>query len=774
MTSAPGEAGDEGALRRRSATLEGGLFLSALALSAGALGTLRPEPFGKYPEAARLFRANGLEPSRVLDFSPLYFHLNAALAGLTARLETPLLLLQCVAFALCALLLFRISVRFFPAGVALAAAAIFCLTPGPLVFALTLEPEIWVLTFTLAGLWFLYRHLSDRRPSSVSMAGLCLGLSILTRPTGALLVPAFLVPLLVAHRRKWRVPAALFLAPPTALVLGLLARNAALAGEATLAVMDPGAVFFESNNPLSRGFAVDMRVVKDLEEQLRAGSDYAHVLWKRIPSAVLGRPVGAAEANAYWAGKAVAYLRENPGAALRLAGEKARLLFRSYEVHDVRGAHQLEERLRGAGVPLVPFSAVAALALPGLLVAARDARTFPLFAGFAGYSLFSLVYYVGARTRTPLVPFALFFLAASLDAFVRLVRGGRRRGAATLATAVAATFALLAVPDEVAEEHRHVFESLRRATDLRAEAATLRNASRRGEAASRVVGAVEAAPFFHDALVLANLPYPAPGAAATAAARLSTRPLSATSRLDLGILLLDLGRPEEARRHFEAAAAEGRTYDRWCHASGEPETYLGRIAAANGNREEALAGLQRVLERRPGEPETLAHLAVLLQAMGKPDEARAAERRLFSYLDEADASFLLGLASWRQGDAARSADRFLEVVRLLPDYRTAHIYAAAALGAAGRVAEGVAHYQRAVALRGDPAILEGPILELFARHEAQSPGRIEARSERGRVLRQYGRFEEARQVQTAVLREAPGHRVALAELDLIARALAPR
>ncbi len=86
--------------------------------------------------------------------------------------------------------------------------------------------------------------------------------------------------------------------------------------------------------------------------------------------------------------------------------------------------------------------------------------------------------------------------------------------------------------------------------------------------------------------------------------------------MNLGNLLIDAGRPAEARPLLEAAARlPGATGDAWCNLA---------VAAYDlGDLDAALQGLDEALDRRPGHTRALATRMIVLDELGRHDEARA-------------------------------------------------------------------------------------------------------------------------------------------------------
>jgi tetratricopeptide (TPR) repeat protein len=753
------------------------VFAGAVALHAAVWASLPLRPVVIYPLAASLRAAGRLEPLRVPDFSPFYFHLHLLLARTGLSYEPFLHAVEIVAISLAAALFARVCLGLFAFRVAAAGALLFVLSPGPVVFPHLLLPETWRLLFDVGGLLALLACRRTGRLTLAAASGLLFGLSTATRPVALVVALALAAALLaVDGRRAWR--ASLLVAAGPVLFLALLAvRNRALTGALDPTVMDPGPVFYGSNNPASRGIVVDSPVLKQMEEFGPDEPDWAHVLYKRFAASAWGRPVTAREASRYWSAKALAFLGHHPRRALALAGEKVGLLVRSWEAPDSVPAFELLARLRDAHVPLVPFSVLAALAIAGAFFcrSALDGA-FVLLAGAAACTAGLVAFYVNIRMRAPLLPYAVLFacatLAAARDAWRRKTFSRLTAGAA----AVLALFGMFALPTDAGTSLRHAWRAKYDASLLRAEASRLRNEGKREEAAAAVGRAVALAPFVADDLTLANLPYPEGGPHALALGSVRDEAASGAATpdrlFDLGVFLFDAGDREGARGTFTALERSGRRFDRSGRVAPAPAFYLGRIVElGGGDRRDAEKRFRAALRTAPGDATTLAHLSVLLDESGRPHEAEAVRAELFAESSDVDAAFALGRACLERGRARDAAVWSGRVARWLPDFRPGRLTASAASFGAGDVGGAISNAEAAFSLREDPAALEPFVLKAYARAAQDEPASAAARFRLGRVLRRCGRFAEARERLDEALGLDPLFEPARRELILLERAV---
>jgi tetratricopeptide (TPR) repeat protein len=163
----------------------------------------------------------------------------------------------------------------------------------------------------------------------------------------------------------------------------------------------------------------------------------------------------------------------------------------------------------------------------------------------------------------------------------------------------------------------------------------------------------------------------------------------------LGAALLALGRPGEAREHFEARLR----LDSWSAA-----TYgnLGLILESQGELQEAVKHYRRSLEIKPDS--ALAHVSLgrVLETQGKLAEAgehfEAAQR---IQPEAPDPYNHLGRLLKRQGRLTEALEQYDRALERDPNFAEAHSNKGLALEGLGRLSEALTAYQRAVELDAD-------------------------------------------------------------------------
>ena len=536
--------------------------------------------FAKYEYFADHALAGHLDASRLPDLSPGYLWFVVALRALGASVKV-IRALQIALLSVAALALGAVARRLWGDVAALATLVLVFANQAALVNASDLEPEAVILLLNSAALWLLVR----RRPLA---AGIALGLSVVCRPVGLLIA----VVLLVWQRRDaLRIIAGAAL--PIVLVLGI---NFVKTGK--VIIMDPGTVFYEGMNPLATGHeGVPPRIVKNLEATVE-GPDTLHVVYRQI-AARAGHP----RSNAYWMGKALAFMRYEPAAAAALIGRKLRFAIAGYDAYDVPSM-ELNRRQLGA-VPLwISFALLVPLAVAGMR---RENAMLIFYALAAAVPL--VVFFVTARHRNPLlVPLAL------LGGYAVAWLIERRRIAVIAVVVVAAVILSLRHPAE--EEDEALWTATFATNDL----------MRAGQIAAATTWLPESVPPAPPALVRA---------AALQALKVDDSP---SRRFSIAIALAQSGADAEAERVLRDLQSEGFRPYRRSRGVSSVSYYLARALLHQHRRAEALPLVAQARREAPGDADVLAlsvalgetQFAAELDALHDPftrDRALAANRR---------------------------------------------------------------------------------------------------------------------------------------------------
>jgi tetratricopeptide (TPR) repeat protein len=201
-----------------------------------------------------------------------------------------------------------------------------------------------------------------------------------------------------------------------------------------------------------------------------------------------------------------------------------------------------------------------------------------------------------------------------------------------------------------------------------------------------------------------------------------------------GVEALDQGRPAEARRTFEQAAAETPSLPTAWH-------YLGVACDRLGDAAGASTAWRKALELQPDYPQTHNAVGLAFARAGDMPKAEAEFRQTVAAdPDNAEAHYNLGLALARLGRLEDAVAEWKESVALKPDYTDARVQLGLALSA-----------------KGDPDSAAGVYRELIRQH----PDMAEAHNNLGLVLLQMNQFADARREFHRALELRPGFAPAL-------------
>jgi hypothetical protein len=410
--------------------------------------------FTKYVVFADEIRAGHIPYARIGDVSPAYLWLMVVLRSLGAGIHA-IRVTQLIALTLAALLCALAAKRLGGWAAAIITALLILGNRAALVLATEVEPETLILLLTSAAIAVLV----GRRRFAPALLGLLVSLSAIARPVALLLLV-----LLVAWMffRESRRDAALVAGAAAVPIVTILIVNAMLTG--SIFIMQPGAQFYEGNNPLATGCAgVLPRIVADLDTD-SSEPDYLHVAYRLIAARATNTPVDARRSNRYWSRKAFAFLRDEPRAALALFAWKAVLSVHHYDVYDLFTMRS--KALELARYPAIPFGVGFVLSIAAFALHRDRTRLLPIVF-FAVSTIAALVLFnVSARQRNALLaPLAVLGGVGAAD-IVALARARADRALIAFGAVVIA-IPLLGIEGNPMREYEYDWWSWTRAYELR-------------------------------------------------------------------------------------------------------------------------------------------------------------------------------------------------------------------------------------------------------------------------------------------------------------------
>ncbi len=170
---------------------------------------------------------------------------------------------------------------------------------------------------------------------------------------------------------------------------------------------------------------------------------------------------------------------------------------------------------------------------------------------------------------------------------------------------------------------------------------------------------------------------------------------NALAHNNLGVALLNKGRPDEAEKHFSITIQIKRDYP-GAHAN------MGLALASRGKLHEAMAYYREALRINGNDEKAHNNLGALLAGMGKNDEAALHfQDALRINPENADIYNNIGAALARQGRVGESLGYFEKALQLDDGHYMAHNNMGLALANLGRFDEAIGHFMKALNIKPD-------------------------------------------------------------------------
>ncbi|UCG33707.1 MAG: tetratricopeptide repeat protein [Phycisphaerales bacterium] len=672
---------------RKSIAALASVFLLALSVRFGYLHQIRDIGFFAQPVSDGLIydqRAQGIAAGNWLgpaDFvhAPLYAYFMGVIYAVFGRSLLAVRVVQIVLGAGACVLVMLAARRFFDRRTAVAAGIILALYPPAVFFDGLIQKTSLSLFLSALLLWLLALCRERATWWRWGLAGLVMGLLVLTRQNAMLLAPLLLVWLwiefrraAVARRRAWTGAAVIGSA---VVMLPWAVRNKAVTGEFVLTTPNMGQNFAMGNHPQATGTYLPFK-------RGRSTAEYEQGEWVREAERATGRSMSAREVSDHYFDAATEWIRNDPGAWVRLMGKKTLMVFGAYEAPDTEDYYLYTERswlLRWLDTCL-HFGVLGPVAVMGIVLTWSRRREQWLLYGWLFVTAVAVAaFVVFARYRFPLIPVAVMFAAAGVVEAAALIRRleGRR-----LAGPAAALVAAVVVMNWPVHHPRRT-----NPTSYTNHGAALAAQGR-----------------YEDDLRELDRAF-------------ALDPDNIDAHLAAGNTLVQLGRFEEAMRHYEEARQGDPDYGGAYRGLGNALTGLGRLdeaaaqyrhaldldsrdaralcglataTARQGRFEEAIELFDRAVQIDAAYPEAYLNLGNTYLSEGRLEQAAAAyEQALRHRPDFADALYNLGVVQWRLRRSSRAIPLLRQALEFKPDHRDARAALVTALAQAQRWDEAI-------------------------------------------------------------------------------------
>ncbi|MBM2802651.1 MAG: Tetratricopeptide 2 repeat protein [Deltaproteobacteria bacterium] len=561
--------------------------------------------------------------------------------------------LQIILGSLSCALVFLVGEKLFSRPVGTAAGLLLAGYAPAIFFDALIEKSILDLTL-LSLFMFVLLNGADNRWRKWFGAGALLGLLGLSRENALILVPVVSLWLWFQYshqpfalRARWL---GLFCAG-VLLVLGPVGlRNLIVGGEFKLTTSQFGANFYIGNNPAADGTYGSIRNL--IGETQLEGPDA-----KRLAERRLGRELTPGEVSSYWSGQALAYIKTQPAAWLRLLGLKWLLVWNAREVEDSDDFYIYQDwSWLLAGVAWFShFGVLAPLAAIGVLFTLRQWRQlWLLYATILSLAASVAAFYVFGRYRFPLVPLLGLFAGVGV---VETVRFCQQRAWRRL---VQPFIVLIAVGVVINWPLRKVSG---------AGAAGYNNLANAYAKQGKVGEAIK-----------------------TAERALEVEPDYGVAHYNLGNLYAQQGKFTAAKRHFEEALRLLPNY-------AEAHSNYGQLRAESGDIEAGMKHFEKAVALSPTLSRAQLNLGVALAKQGKTEaaiEPLKAAARLNT--ESPQASFFLGSVYAAQNRYTEAEESFNQALRIDGSFALAHQRLAELFEVQGNKEAALRHYRETARL----------------------------------------------------------------------------
>ncbi len=356
-----------------------------------------------YDDMARSIAAGQFAQKEAFFMGPLYPYFVALVYGIFGRNLMLLRGIQIFGGSVTIVLTYLIGTKIFRPSVALLGAAMLALYGAGTFYDGQLLME-WLGTLLDTLLLFvLLRDFGKRNVLKFVLAGFLLGLSSLARANILIFAPVVLLWVLYVAREKKRfVSAAAFVAGALVTIAPVTIHNYAASKDAVPITWNGGMNFYIGNSAEATGAYVSIKGVDFIRDTST----------KRYVEQAVGRDLKPSDVSSYWLARAWTFIRERPGAELRLLFRKTGLFFNGFEIPQIESFDLSKADYGIFRALFVNFWMLSVLGVAGMIYSAREWRRRFLLYGFViSYSASIILFFVTARYRVHVAPAICLFAA---------------------------------------------------------------------------------------------------------------------------------------------------------------------------------------------------------------------------------------------------------------------------------------------------------------------------------------------------------------------------
>lgn len=536
--------------------------------------------------------------------APFYAYFVGTVYALAGPIYSVPILIQHVIGALSCSLIFAFTETWFDRRTALTAATVSVFYWVFVYFENELLLDSLLVPMSVALIWLLMRAAKRPARSTLFQAGLVLGLAVITRPNFLAFMPFIMIWMWLVYSKKTAPTIRRFsmLTLGTALVILPVALHNTLAGGEFVLVSSQGGVnFYIGNNSQTNGTSPiipELGVDWTLQECEQLARD---------ESGTTNREMTHTAVSSHFYGKAVRYITGHPLDWVKLTLKKTALFWNAHEIQNNRNLYFLRKYASITHILPPLFWLVSPLSLVGLLLIFRYKRNYHIIGMFViVYMMTVVLFFVNARFRLPVLPFLIIL---SSIVFWRVIDWVREKNYGVLASYGVLMVFLFPLTnttrfDVLQQNYSKSHYSL---------GISYLQKGLLAEASAEFDRAIQLNP---------GLPY---------------------VHFNKGLIHFRQGNADMAKREFERELA------------GNPDNVdayssLSVLARSDGRYSDALAHIRSALERAPRDPRACVQEILVLELMGRNDDAFSRAERLVSIdPDYPPGHYLLGRMLFQRG-----------------------------------------------------------------------------------------------------------------------------